>query len=61
MSVVDLKSGSLSLKVSTAGGLVLGFWQEGESARIPLLREAPGNANALSSACYPLVPFGNRV
>ncbi len=61
MSIVDLKSGPLSLRVSTVGGLVLGFWREAEGDRVPLLREAPDNADALSSSCYPLVPFGNRV
>lgn len=61
MSIVDLKSGPLSLRVSTAGGLVLGFWRETRGDRVPLLREAPDEADALSSSCYPLVPFGNRV
>lgn len=61
MSVMELKSGSLSLRVSTAGGLILGFWKESLEGRVPLLRAAPDDADALSSACYPLVPFGNRV
>lgn len=61
MSVLDLASGTLSLRVSTVGGLILGFWREAEGGRLALLREAPDNANALSSSCYPLVPFGNRV
>jgi aldose 1-epimerase len=61
MSVLNLRSGSLSLKVSTVGGLILGFWQDGSGDRVPLLRPAPDNADALSSSCYPLVPFGNRV
>ncbi|TWF58886.1 aldose 1-epimerase [Neorhizobium alkalisoli] len=61
MSILDLKAGSLSLRVSAMGGLILGFWKEDESGPVPLLREAPDDADALSSACYPLVPFGNRV
>lgn len=61
MSVLDLKSGALSLRVSTAGGLILGFWRETEGGRVALLREAPDDADALSASCYPLVPFGNRV
>lgn len=65
MPVLDLKAGSLSLRVSTRGGLILGLWKEHEGARVPLLRPAPDDtpddANALSSSCYPLVPFGNRV
>lgn len=61
MAVIDLKSGSLSLRVSTQGGLILGFWEDGNEGRVPLLRDAPDDADALSSSCYPLVPFGNRV
>jgi aldose 1-epimerase len=62
MPVIDLTSAALSLRVSTAGGLVLGFWQESEGARVPLFRPAASDdADALSSSCYPLVPFGNRV
>ncbi len=61
MSVLSLQSGSLSLRVSTVGGLILGFSRETGGARIPLLRDAPDDADALSSSCYPLVPFGNRV
>ncbi|NLR98189.1 aldose 1-epimerase [Rhizobium sp. P38BS-XIX] len=62
MTIADIKAGALSLRVSTNGGIVLGFWQDGESGRIPLLREAPSDqSDALASGCYPLVPFGNRV
>ncbi|WJH37794.1 aldose 1-epimerase (plasmid) [Aliirhizobium terrae] len=61
MAVIDLKSGSLSLKVSTRGGLILGFWENGDHGRVALLRDATDDADALSSSCYPLVPFGNRV
>ncbi len=62
MTIIDIRDGALSLRVSTKGGIVLGFWLDGEKGRVPLLREAPSdNADALSSSCYPLVPFGNRV
>jgi aldose 1-epimerase len=62
MTIVDLTSGELSARISTAGGIVLGFWWQRESGRIPLLRAAPSDeADALASGCYPLVPFGNRV
>jgi len=62
MTVIDLKDGALSLRVSTGGGIVLGFWWDGDGGRIPLLREAPSDVvGALSSGCYPLVPLGNRV
>lgn len=61
MTALDLTSGPLSLTVSTDGGLILGFWRQQDGVRVPLLRDAPDNADALSSSCYPLVPFGNRV
>lgn len=62
MTIVNLKSGELSARISTGGGIVLGFWWERETGRIPLLREAPSDeADALAAGCYPLVPFGNRV
>ena len=61
MAVLNLKVGSLSLRVSTAGGLIVGFWKDDKNGRVPLLRDAPAEADALSSSCYPLVPFGNRV
>jgi len=61
MAIIDLQSGALSARVSTAGGLVLDFSWTRSGRRIPLLRPAADDADALSSACYPLVPFGNRV
>lgn len=62
MTVIDLRNGDLLLRVSTRGGLILGFWWRIEGAEVPLLRAAPSDdADALSSGCYPLVPFGNRV
>ena len=62
MTVVDLRNGPLSLRVSSKGGLVLGFWTETDNGKVALLRPAPSvDADALASSCYPLVPFGNRV
>jgi aldose 1-epimerase len=62
MSMVDLNTRTMSARISTKGGIVLGFWWEREGARVPLLREAPGDdAGPLQVGCYPLVPFGNRV
>ncbi|MFT4003831.1 MAG: aldose 1-epimerase [Rhizobium sp.] len=62
MSVIELKNGALALRVSTAGGLILGYWWNKGAETVPLLRPAPNDeADALSSGCYPLVPFGNRV
>ena len=62
MTIIALKAGALSARISTHGGIVLGFWWDKDGKRIPLLRDAPSDdADALSSGCYPLVPFGNRV
>jgi len=62
MTVVELRGSSLTARLSTRGGLVLGLWWERGGMRVPLLREASSDdADALSSGCYPLVPFGNRV
>lgn len=62
MSVVNLAAGPLSLRVSTKGGLLLGFWRDVGIGKVPLLRPSQSDdANALGSSCYPLVPFGNRV
>lgn len=62
MAVIDLKSGQLSLSLSTKGGIILGFWKDIDAGRVPLFRPAnSSDADALGSSCYPLVPFGNRV
>lgn len=63
MTVVELRSGALHARLSTKGGTILGFETAAADGRtVPLLRAAPGDdADALHSACYPLVPFANRV
>ncbi|MDO3445404.1 aldose 1-epimerase [Agrobacterium sp. V1] len=62
MAMIDLKSGPLSLRISTQCGIILGFWKDIDVGRVPLLRPAKSDdADALGSSCYPLVPFGNRV
>lgn len=61
MSVIELNSASLFLRLSTMGGLILGFWKDDGRNRVPLMRDATDDVDALSSSCYPLVPFGNRV
>lgn len=62
MAAINLQHGDLSLRVSTRGGIILGFWWSRENGDVPLLRAAASDdADALSSSCYPLVPFGNRV
>jgi aldose 1-epimerase len=62
MTVVNLEAGALSLRVSTKGGLILGFWRDAGEGKTALLRPSLSpDADALGSSCYPLVPFGNRV
>jgi aldose 1-epimerase len=57
MSVVSLANRGASARISTAGGSLL----ELTVGATPLLRPAPDGAPSIDSACYPLVPFGNRV
>ncbi len=61
MAIIDLQEGALSARISTTGGLLLDYSWMRDGRKIPLLRPANDDADALSSACYPLVPFGNRV
>lgn len=68
MTTMTLRQGTLEAKVSTSGGSVRGLWWDTGAARIPLLREAAdmvletGEETAgPTSACFPLVPFCNRV
>lgn len=62
MAVVELKGRDLTARLSSRGGGVLGLWWERGDLRLPLLREAPSDdADASTSGCFPLVPFGNRV
>ncbi|WP_349960882.1 aldose 1-epimerase [Rhizobium sp. ZPR3] len=61
MTIIDLQDGSLSVRVSTFGGTLLDYAWTVDGRRIALLRPAPDDAHASASACYPLVPFGNRV
>lgn len=61
MSIIDLQDGALSARISTAGGILLDYSWAMDGAKIALLRPAPDDADASTSACYPLVPFGNRI
>lgn len=62
MATADLECGNLSALISTDGGTVLGFWYRREDgSRQPLLRSSRTEAGPLESACFPLVPFGNRL
>ncbi|MFV0300081.1 MAG: aldose 1-epimerase [Paracoccus sp. (in: a-proteobacteria)] len=57
MPLITLRSGPVSARITTRGGCLLRL----DHGDIPLLRPAAGDAGPLDSACYPLVPFGNRV
>ena len=44
------------------GGAVAGLWLETETGRLPLLRAAPNSfSDPRQSACFPMVPFCNRL
>jgi aldose 1-epimerase len=60
---IELTAGSLRLKLSPEiGGAISGFeWCEGEQRR-PILRTCPDPLEqVLDAACFPLVPFVNRI
>jgi len=59
MSDIALQAGDLLLRLNTRGGAITGFWlqQEGKGKPFALLRPRVGG----TPACFPLVPFGNRV
>jgi aldose 1-epimerase len=63
VSVFTLENEQLGLQVSTDGAAIWRFFAKGGRDEIPLMR-APAAAvvqHAAQSACFPLVPFGNRV
>lgn len=55
--MIDLKAGDLSLRLSSHGGVILDF-RLGDRA---ILRPALPDAAPGDSACFPLVPLGNRI
>ena len=62
MTVIELKNGDLSAKVHPeVGGAVTAFAKGGLQLFRPASAEAIATKNALDSACYPLVPFSNRI
>jgi aldose 1-epimerase len=62
MTVLQIHGDGLTARISTKGGSVLGLSWKRSCENMPLLRPALNDdADALSSGCYPLVPFGNRV
>lgn len=57
MTIIALRNGPVSARVATLGGSLLRL----DHGDVPLLRPAGDDALPIDSACYPLVPFGNRV
>ncbi|HEY4192216.1 MAG TPA: aldose 1-epimerase [Mesorhizobium sp.] len=57
MTVIALRSGDMRARITTHGGSILRL----DQGAVPLLRPADDDALPIDSACYPLVPFGNRV
>lgn len=57
MTLITLQSGQVAARIATQGGCLLRL----DQGDLPLLRPAPDDALPIDSACYPLVPFGNRV
>ncbi|SER12142.1 aldose 1-epimerase [Faunimonas pinastri] len=61
MTSITLAGDGFDAAISTAGGIITRLRWSAAGTSIPLLRDAPDDATALQSACYPLVPFANRV
>lgn len=61
MDRISLRFENLCLAVApNAGGIVTAFWTEARTGRIDWFKAASG-ADALSAACFPLVPYSNRI
>lgn len=60
---VDLRAGRLSLALAPEiGGAIARYDLEEAGERVPLMRPAPeGFTDVLEAACFPLVPYCNRV
>jgi aldose 1-epimerase len=63
MSLIEISNDSLSATVSTLGGTLLRFNAHQHGKWLDILRPALVDeaTPAMQSACFPLVPFGNRV
>lgn len=62
--IIDLTCGSLSLALAPAcGGSIHSFRLRQHGNTIDLMRPSPANAgnDVLNMACFPLVPFSNRI
>lgn len=60
---LHLRSGPLELELSPSiGGAISNFAYAGNGVRTPILRESHSRLeNVLDAACFPLVPFVNRI
>lgn len=60
---LHLRSGPLELELSPyIGGAISNFAYAGDGQRTPILRESHSRLeNVLDAACFPLVPFVNRI
>ena len=63
MSIFTLENEKLGLHFSTDGAAIWRFFAKGKVAEVSLMRAPAANVagHAGQSACFPLVPFGNRV
>ena len=64
MDIVELHSGNLELGISpSVGGSIARFdWVAGDKSRTPLMRGCHSESIiVLEAACFPLVPFVNRI
>jgi aldose 1-epimerase len=63
MPDIELAAEGVEATVATEGGAIWRFLARTDGASSPLMRlPAPGrDRHALGAACFPLVPFGNRV
>jgi aldose 1-epimerase len=64
VDLVELHSGNLELCISpSVGGSIARFdWVAGDKSRTPLMRGCHSESiNVLEAACFPLVPFVNRI
>jgi aldose 1-epimerase len=62
-SIVSLAAGLLRLEISPSiGGSISAFEWHGDGGRRPILRQGNSRSeNVLDAACFPLVPYVNRI
>ena len=64
MDIVELHNGNLELGISPSvrGSIARFDWVAGDKSRTPLMRGCHSESiNVLEAACFPLVPFVNRI